>query len=1073
VSPIEFATRKPVTVLVGVILVVLFGLIAALRLPIQLTPNVDKPIVTVSTRWEGASPEEIEREIIDEQEDKLKGIEGLRKMTSTATEGSASVELEFGVGADVDRALIDVSDKLRQVPEYPENVDEPVMNAGDREEASAIAWFTLRRTPDSTLGADDLPLLFTFMEEQVKPRLERADGISRIGVVGGREREVHVLVDPAALSARQLTLIDVRDAIRRRNVDVSAGTIEQGKRAFVIRTVGEFESLEEIENLLLARRDGQPVFLRDVGRVEMGYKKPTTVVRALGSSTIAVNAGRQAGTNVITVMRSLQEAVAEVNRDLLGPRGLELVQAFDQTVYIYRAIDLVVQNLWIGGLLAVAVMLLFLRDVRSTLVVAVAIPISVIGSFLALSLLGRNLNVISLAGLAFAVGMVVDNSIVVLENIYRHRQEGKRRARAALDGAREVWGAVFASTMTTLAVFIPVVFVEEEAGQLFRDIAIAISAAVLLSLVVSVLFIPMVASRLGRDSMRPRETSALARAGSAFGRRVSAFVDWLNKSVWRRIATVGGLTAAAILLTWVFVPPMSYLPSGNQNLVFGFIIPPPGYSFEQFERMGEKIEERLAPYWAEGELPRDVARPDWYRGRDRIAKLESFFYVAFGQSVFMGGRSEDPNNVKPLVELFRHAVADVPGVMAFPAQRSLFERGLTSGNTIDLEITGSDIDAVRAAAGALTGKIMQAIGTFPRPEPSNYALGAPEIRVRLDESRAAELDLNVQDVGFVVRCMIDGAVVSDYRDRGITIDLKLKPVLYGKRYTEQLSDIPLYSPAGHYVPLSAVATLEHTNAPTEIWHIEEKRAVKLMVTPPQGEELSTTMERLEAEVIEPLREQGALPPSVATSLSGTADKLVATRDALKWNLLLAVVITYLLLSALFESFLYPVVILFSVPLAAVGGILGLRIVHELTGHQMDLLTMLGFVILIGTVVNNAILIVHQALQNIRIGGMESRQAIRDSVRTRVRPIFMSTSTSVLGMLPLVLFPGAGSELYRGLGSVVIGGLVASTLFTLLVVPTLFGLVLAIRERLAGRIARPDEPSGAPAPGASPVPVATR
>jgi len=687
----------------------------------------------------------------------------------------------------------------------------------------------------------------------------------------------------------------------------------------------------------------------------------------------------------------------------------------------------------------------------------------------------------------------VDNSIVVLENIYRHRQSGSSAMQAALDGAKEVWGAVLASTLTTLAVFIPVVFVKEEAGQLFRDIAIAISAAVFLSLLVSILFIPTVTARVGaakvkgekrkgtgsgsgsgagagagaghadhadHDEDAPPRGGGIVGFGRRFGHAIASTVDWVNRSVWRRIVTVTGLTGAAILLTFVFLPPMTYLPAGNQNLVFGFIIPPPGYSVDEFTRMGEMIESYLSPYWQEGELPEDARRPDWYRGEKPIPKLDSFFYVAFGQSVFMGGRSAEENNVKPVVELFRHATSSVPGVMAFPAQRSLFERGLTSGNTIDLEITGAEMEAVRAAAGALTGSILEKLGTFPRPEPSNYQLGAPEIRIRLDEGRAGELALSTRDLGFVVRCMIDGAVVSDFVDRGETIDVKIRPVLDRERFTDEISSIPLFTPAGRYVPLSSVASIVPATAPTEIRRIEERRSIKLNVQPPPGEELSRTMQRLQTEIIQPLRAAGAIPETVETRLSGTADKLVATREALQWNLLLALVITYLLLSALFESFLYPVIILFSVPLAAVGGILGLRLTHELTGHQMDLLTMLGFVILIGTVVNNAILIVHQGLANIRERGMGSREAVRQSVRTRVRPIFMSTSTSILGMLPLALFPGAGSELYRGLGSVVIGGLAASTVFTLLVVPTLFSLVLAAREKLAGRIDRPSADSKA-------------
>jgi HAE1 family hydrophobic/amphiphilic exporter-1 len=508
---------------------------------------------------------------------------------------------------------------------------------------------------------------------------------------------------------------------------------------------------------------------------------------------------------------------------------------------------------------------------------------------------------------------------------------------------------------------------------------------------------------------------------------------------------------------------MTYLPAGNQNLVFGFLIPPPGYNVEEFGRIAHEVEGVLAPYWEnDGSLSESLRRPPWYAGEDPLPAIENFFYVAFGQTVFLGASSADENNVKPLVDLLQYSVSDLPGVFAFAAQRSLFERGVTSGNTIDLEIAGSELEEINAAAGALIGAILPELG-MPRPEPSNFNLGGPEIRIHLDEARAADLGLSVSQLGFIVRAMVDGAIVSDFRDEGVTIDVKILPVVRSARFVDDIDDLPIYTPASPLaVPLASIARLEETTAPTEIRHIEEKRAVKLIITPPEGMELSRAMKILERRIIPPLREAGAIPPSVSTTLSGTADKLVSTREALQWNFLLAIVITYLLLASLFESFFFPVVILLSVPLAGVGGIVGLRIMHELTGHQMDLLTMLGFVILIGTVVNNAILIVHQALNNMRDHGKEPDEAIRESVRTRIRPIFMSTSTSVLGMVPLVVFPGAGSELYRGLGSVVIGGLIASTVFTLFVVPTFFSLLLSgrrfvgekvvdgfLRERLGG------------------------
>ncbi len=1051
-NPIGFAVHKPVTVLVGVIVLVLFGVLALVRLPVQLTPDVDQPLVTVSTRWEGASPQEVEQEIVNEQEEMLKSLQGLERMTSTAVEGTATVQLEFRVGTETSRALLDVSEKLRQVPSYPDNVDEPVISAGETEGANAIAWMVLRREDDSLYDAEDLPFLKTLIDQKVKPVLERAAGVASVGVVGGVEQEVHVRVDPHKLAARELTLMDVRNAVRARNVDISAGTLDRGKTASSVRTVGKFDDLEDLNRLVLARRDGQPVTLADVGSAVFGYKKQNMVVRSFGAPTIAVNAQKESGTNIIEVMAALEDALVEANGELLAPRGLRLEKVYDQTDYIFHAIDLVLQNLWIGGLLAAAVLFVFLRSVSSTLVVALAIPISVIGSFLALTLLGRNLNVVSLAGLAFAVGMVVDNSIVVLENIYRHRQLGKSARAAALDGCKEVWGAVLASTLTTLAVFVPVVFVEQEAGQLFRDIALAISAAVLLSLFISVLFIPMAAARTGsrskpRISGKPR--GGLERFGVAFRDRVAGLVGWLNRRVWRQVATVVGLTGAALLVSWMFLPPMSYLPQGNQNLVIGFLIPPPGYNADELVSMGKTVERTLAPYWqvdSSDQLSPELKFPPWYRGEDPIPAITNFFFVARGKSVFMGGRSADDNNVTPLKDLFQRAASQVPGVLAFAMQSSLFERGLSESNTIDLEVTGNDFGEIQSSALGLMGRLMAEFGP-PRPEPSNFHLGGPEIRIVPDDARTSELDLMVEDLGFMVRSMVDGAIVSDYRHEGETLDVKLVPVPKGEQYRGPLEETPLFTPSGTQVPLASVARLIETTAPNEIRHMEERRAVKLSIPPPPGIELSLAMDRLENEVVPELRAAGAIADDVSLVYSGTADKLRTTRTALQWNFVLAVILTYLLLSALFESFLFPLVILLSVPLAAVGGILGLRAVHEITGHSMDVLTMLGFVILVGTVVNNAILIVHQGLRFMREEEFEPGAAVIEAVRTRVRPIFMSTATSVLGMLPLVLFPGAGSELYRGLGSVVVGGLIASTLFTLLVVPTFFRLVLSASRSL--------------------------
>jgi HAE1 family hydrophobic/amphiphilic exporter-1 len=1038
-DPIKYAIQKPVTVMVGVILLVLFGLISLFKLPIQLTPNVDKPEITVTTTWEGASPQEVEREIIEEQEERLKSIRGLKKMTSTSIRGRGRITLEFHIETDMSRALLDTSDKLRQVPEYPENVNEPVVQTSATSESRAIAWFVLESNPPR----EDIATLNDLLEDVIKPRLERVTGVSSVNIYGGIEREVHVKIDPVKLASRSLKMGQIREALDKQNLDISGGNIDQGKRSYTIRTVGQYRSIEDILDTVILRDRTRVIYLKDVANAGFAYKEQNFVVRTKGKPTMAMNATKESGSNVIMVMKGLKNALGKVNEQILEPRNLRLVQVYDETIYINSAINLVIQNIWKGGLLATSVILVFLAHFRSTMVIGFAIPISIIGTFLFMVFSGRNLNVISLAGMAFAVGMVVDNSIVILENIFRHLQKGESPWEASWRGAKEVWGAVLASTLTTMAVFIPVILMKEEAGQLFRDIALAICFAIGLSLSVSVFVIPTVTAHLFKTKTQKALESwkwitFIHRFGSAFKNLICNLVVWINRGIIKRIAVISGITCAAILITIFLIPPMTYLPAGNQNLVIGFLIPPPGYSREEFLRMGREIEGHLTPYW-EAELGSEEAK------RLQGPPIESYFYVAIGQAVFMGARSKDPRRVKPLENVIKAAASKIPGVFAFAFQRSLFERGISSGNSIDLEISGDDMEAIKKAGVLLIPAIARSFG-FPRPDPPNFNLGGAEIIVKLDQDRAREMGLNVQEAGFIVRTMVDGAVIGDYWDKDKKIDLKLISSIGTVKTTDDLDSIPVATKDGRLVPLSSFVNLIRSEGPTQINHIEERRAIKLIISPPPGMELELAMKKLLEEIVAPLREKGLLSKDIDINLAGTADKLTSARKALQWNFLLAVVIIYLLLASLFESFLYPFVIMFSVPLAAVGGVIALAIVHYLTGQQMDILTMLGFIILIGAVVNNAILIVHQSLNFIRKESMDPQKAIVEALRIRIRPIFMSAMTSCFGMLPLVLSQGAGNELYRGLGSVVIGGILASSLFTVIVIPSLFSLVLSLKRQ---------------------------
>jgi HAE1 family hydrophobic/amphiphilic exporter-1 len=698
--------------------------------------------------------------------------------------------------------------------------------------------------------------------------------------------------------------------------------------------------------------------------------------------------------------------------------------------------------------------MVFLRSISSTLIIGIAIPISAVGTFLGMSLLGRNLNVVSLAGLAFAVGMLVDNSIVVLENIYRHRQMGKGRWQAAYDGTTEVWGAVLASTLTTIAVFLPIVFIQEEAGQLFRDIAIAISVAVGLSLLVSITVIPALSARILRVSDEGQARSGQGQrtftnlwGGLTYAERLvdmlANFIYWLCGSLVRRLLIVVTLTGLALLGSWLLMPDAEYLPEGNRNLLLGILLPPPGYNLEEFETIGHRIESELRPYWEAAPGSPEAAE----LGAPLIA---NFFYVARGRQVFMGLIAHNPNEVRALIPTVQQALGKIPGMIPIVVQASLFQRNLGEGRSIDIEITGPELEKlVQLGFKVFLDTRRLLAGAQVRPIPS-LDLATPELQVIPDRDRMAELQLSGSDLGYIVRSLVDGVKVSEYEHEGDKIDLILQSGGHFTQRTQDLETLAVHTPTGQVVTLGSLGQVVLTSGPEQINHIERRRAITIRVNPPAEIPLQTAMRQIEEEIIAPLRAQGALGPADDIRLAGTADKLTTTRQALQGNFLLALAITVLLMAALFESFLYPFVIMFSVPLAAVGGFLGLLLVNRFLSPQpLDILTMLGFVILIGVVVNNAILVVHQALNFMRYDALAPREAIRESVRSRVRPILMSTITSVFGMLPLVLFPGAGSELYRGLGSVVVGGLMVSTLFTLFVVPTLFSLVLDARSALPG------------------------
>ncbi len=1152
----ESFIANPVKVSVGVLIVVLFGAISLVTMPKQLIPTVENPMLSVETMWPGASPREIEREIVQEQEEQLATVEGLVKMTSTCTNSRGEIELEFAVGTSIQDAMMRVNTRLQQVREYPIDAGEPVIEASN-ESRQAIARFALTARPPSKekiaafqkqhpnlsdvlqpaydamnsalrvfrlqqicdqlqdkhpeltelLPPEvDLQEVRKLSEDVIEARLERIPGVSQAETYGGQEEELQVIVDPERLAARRLTIADVRRALTGQNQDTSAGDLSEGKRRWVIRTLGQFRDPDHVKNQLLSNQNGKPVYVRDVAEVGVAYKKMTSLSRRYGMTTNGLGVRSASGANVLEVMEGIKQATEELNNGLLRRLDLELFQYYDETEYIRSSIQLVQQNIFVGGALTFIVLLLFLhlgrRSLlvipfiagtavasvwvspwlflaslalmlgaglwfgRGALVVGLAIPVSVIGTFLMMSLMGRSLNVISLAGLAFAVGMLVDNAVVVLENIYRHRQEGQTPLKAASFGTQEVAGAVVASTLTTIAVFLPVLFVQESSGQLFRDIALAISCAVGLSMIVSFTMIPTAAARLfgasfddGDHDQRSddkakaltvkstsqslgRSVQAFQSAGSMFTNLVTSANQWIVGRRVRSFAVVASMVAFSAVVSYALWPEVEYLPEGNRNFVFCSLSPPPGYNIEQLMEMGEELEKDLQPYWDVDPGSPEAANLDY-------PPISYYFYGVFGTRVMMGGSAADPSRARDMIPIMKQVGSQFPGTRAFAQQSSLFESGRSGGRSIDIEISGGDLNHLIALGRRVlkdVETIMPEAQANPRP---SLDLSSPEIHVQPKLVESAEMGVSAADLGYAVNAFVDGAYAGDYFVDGDKIDLTIIGDQSFAGRTQDILSLPIATAGGQVVPLSALAEVNYSSGPESIMRRERQRAITISVTPPIDMPLEKAMQMIDEQILDKLQAEGVFDGETMISLSGAADKLRQAWEALRWNLLLALVITYLLMAALFESWMYPLVILFSVPMGAVGGVLGLWVLNFFVYQALDILTMLGFIILIGTVVNNAILIVHQSLHYIR-DGVEPRQAIPESVRIRIRPIFITTTTTVLGLLPLVIFPGAGSELYRGLGAVVLGGLVVSTMFTLFLVPAVFVLMLDLKQ-LASRM----------------------
>ena len=1053
-SVIQGSINRPIAVIAAVLMVIIFGVLALQRIPIQLAPDVSKPVVSVTTYWPGGSPLEVEREIVTRQEEKLKGIEGLVEMESSAQDGRAEITLEFEIGINMDRALLLVANRLDQVERYPDEALRPTISTSSLGD-NPVAWFILTRT-----AGNERPVASygDFVEDVIQERLERVPGVSLTNVYGGTEREMRIVIDPDLMARYRLTVPDVVQSLRAANASISAGDVDEGKRRYVVRAEGEFETVDQVRQVVLTSQESAAtgrigrVTVGDIADVRFDYKDSTAHIRFLGEDSLAVNAVRETGANVIETMKGIDQAVGELNQYALPQAGLRMRQVYDETVYIKSSIALVRQNIWVGGTLAALILLLFLRSLRATLIVSLAIPISVVAAFVAMAALGRSINVISLAGIAFAVGMVVDAAIVVLENIYRYRERGLAPIEAAYKGTKQVWSAVLVSALTTVLVFIPILVMELEAGQLFRDIAVAISVAVLASLVVSITVVPALSKTLLKN-VNISESRLRLPVVDLFARLFAGLIMGYARTIIRsRVASlivVGALVAGTAVASLEFLPKLEYLPEGNRNLIFGIMLPPPGYNLDTMAEIAGRVEGRVRHLWGSetGPEPEPGGPP----------KIRNYFFVALPNRAFFGAGTYDETSdrVGELIPILSQSLWGEPGTFGFFTQPSLFSRDIAGGRAIKLDISGPDLEDVvvtsQKAAGLVEAAYPRAQGNQMRPVPG-LELGSPEVRVLPDRVRLADNGVSALALGQSIDAFNDGLRVAEITVDGRRTDLTLRGPENKIDRTQGIDNLPVVTASGQILPVSMLANVVITTGPTEVRHLERERTITLEIRPRNEVSLEEAIDTVQTQVIDKLRAEG-LPAGVRVRMSGSAAELDVTFDAMVNNLVVAIVIVYLLMAVLFESFVYPFIIMLSVPLATAGGVLGLVVLNIYMSRSggvqaLDMLTMLGFIILVGIVVNNAILLVDQTLKLMREEGMASFDAICEATRNRLRPIFMSTLTSVFGMLPLVVFPGAGSELYRGLGSVVVGGLSLSAILTLLIIPPLLAIFLPKPEAAA-------------------------
>jgi multidrug efflux pump len=1006
------SVQRPVFATVVSLLLVILGLLAYSRLAVRELPEIESPVVSIETTYRGAAADVVETKITQVIEDRVSGLEGVTKITSQSVDGRSSINLEFVPERDVDEAANDVRDRVSRVASnLPPEADPPEIGKVDFN-ADPIMWVNLSSSTLNVLELTD------YAERVIAERLGVLPGVARVRLGGARRYAMRVWIDREALAARQLTVTDVESALRRENVQLPAGRLESSQREFTLRTETGLNTEQEFRELVIGRgADGYLVRLSEVADVRLAAENERTLSRTNGVPGISVGVEQISRANTLEVAAAVRAELDRLRPQL--PPGTVLEVNMDRAVFIQESMQEVVTSLVIALLLVLAVIYLFLGNLRATLIPALTIPVSIIASFMVMAAFGFSINVLTLLGLVLAIGLVVDDSIVVLENIYRRMEGGEPTLIAAVDGSREIGFAVIATTLVLVAVFVPISFLQDNVGKLFREFGITVAAAVLFSSLVALTLTPMLSSKLLAGGAT---RSRLSNAVDAFFHRLSSSYDVLLRRLMHRPwlvigATFGAMAIAALLFR---VLPSELTPAEDRGMMFIGLTGPEGASLEYMDRHGRMAEDIMMREVAAGEVVRASLRiPGGFGGASELNQARGF--------VVLAPWGERERTADQIAQAVRVQLNQIPGVRAFVGSAGGWVRG-GGGSPVQVVLGGTDY----AELVGWRDRLMQRMQENPGLSnvQSNYEERKPQVKVAVDRNRAADLGVSLQTVGRTLESVLGSRIVTTFVDRDREYNVILQGRAEDRATRSDLDNLYVRSDrTGELIPLSNLVQLTEVAGPTRLNRFDRLRAITISAALTPGYPLGEALDFVEQVVAQ------ELPPAARLSFDGESREFKNSGSQMYFMFLLALVVVFLVLAAQFESFLHPFVIMTTVPLAVIGALVGLW----LYGMSVNVFSQIAAIMLVGLAAKNGILIVEFANQ-LRDRGVEYREAVIEAAAIRLRPVLMTSLCTAFGALPLMLASGAGAEARQAIGVVVFYGVTISVVLTLAVVPAVYTLV---------------------------------